>query len=535
MKPITHALRRPLLALLLCLPASIFAKQSPASFPLLEADVATIQEAYDAGTLTAEALTRAYLDRIAAYDGQGPAIDAFITVNEAAIQTARALDKERAEKGPRGPLHGIPVVIKDNYDTKDLPTTGGSAALKDHRPTRDAFTVRRLREAGAVILGKTNLSELALSYGRLGYSSAGGLTRNPYNLKRDASGSSSGTGAAVAANLAVLGTGTDTAGSIRGPAAVNAAVGIKPTLGLTSRAGVIPASLSFDVTGPIARSVRDAALALGIMAGVDPDDPRTGSSAQWQVGDYLPSLDPDALSWARIGVVRDYTGANPEVDAAFDRALAVLRAQGAVLEEIALPRFIHEAWSSMMGVVVDTEFRDQIEAYLKATNAPVKTLAELISVSESPEVSDSETPVNPARIEGFKAAAKSRGVADLVYLETLTNRMPEARGAVMHQMKSRRLDALVFPTMLCPASPRFDTKDETYVCNAPDPYVPSYLASTTGFPEITVPMGFTEQGLPLGLSFFGQAYSEPDLIGLAYAYEQATHWRQPPSSTPALE
>jgi len=510
------------------------ALQKSHHFELIEADIESIQSAFNAGTLSSESLTHAYLERIAAYDNAGPAINSFITINEGALDVARALDKERVEQGVRGPLHGIPIVIKDNYDTKDLPTTGGSAALKDHRPTADAFTVKQLREAGVVILGKTNLSELALSYGWLGYSSAAGMTLNPYNLKRNASGSSAGTGAAVAANFAVLGTGTDTAGSIRGPAAVNGVVGIKPTMGLTSRSGVIPASLSFDVTGPIARNVRDAAIVLSVMAGVDSSDPRTASSSQWQVSDYLSFLDPNSLSGARIGVVRDFTGANPEVDAAFYRALAVLRSKGAILEEITLPRFIREAWSSMMGRVVDTEFRDQIETYLEVSNAPVKTVVELISISESPQIKDSETPVNPKRIEGYKDAKESSGVADLEYLEILTNHMPSAHNFIINRMRAQRLDALVFPTMLCPASPLYDKPNETYVCNAPDPYVPSYLGSTTGFPEVTVPMAFTQQGIPLGLSFFGTAYSEPRLVGLAYAFEQATMVRKPPSRMPAL-
>jgi amidase len=514
--------------------ASAHGAAPDAEFELMEADIERIQAAFGSGSLSSEILTQAYLDRIAEYDKQGPAINSLITLNPNALAAARALDKERAEQGPRGPLHGIPVVIKDNYDTQDLATTGGSVALKGHEPGRDAFTVARLREAGAVILGKTNLSELALSYGRLGYSSMGGLTRNPYNLKRNASGSSSGSGAAVAANFAVIGTGTDTAGSIRGPAAVNGSVGIKPTLGLTSRAGVIPASLSFDVTGPIARSVRDAAIALGAMAGVDPNDPRTASSAQWQVGDYLQYLDAGALDGARVGVVRDYTGANAEVDAAFEKALAVLRGAGAEVVEVTVPRFVREAWSSMMGRVVDNEFRDQIEGYLTETKAPVTTVDELIEVSESAQVVKSATPVNPGRIDGYKAALAASGVADLAYLEIVTNRMPMARQAIERQMHERGLGALVFPTLLCPASPLFDQPDETYQCNAPDPYVPSYLGSTTGFPEVTVPMAYTDQGLPLGLSFLSTAYQEPTLIGLAYAFEQLTMARKPPASVPPL-
>jgi amidase len=334
----------------------------------------------------------------------------------------------------------------------------------------------------------------------------------------------------VGGNLAVLGTGTDTAGSIRGPAAVTGTVGIKPTMGLTSRSGVIPASLSFDVTGPIARTVHDAAVALTVMAGVDPDDARTESSADFQIKDYRKYLDPDALEGKRIGVVITYTGANPEVDAIFDRALAMLRKQGAKTVNVEVPELIQDAWSTMMGRVVDNEFDDQIEDYFRKENAPIKTVEELIVLSLAPKIQNSENPVNPERIDGYRAAAESQGLADQLYIEIVNKRMPKARNMIIELMKEKKLDALVFPTMLCPASPLFNQEDKTYVCNVPDPYVPCYLASSTGFPEITVPMGFTKQGLPVGISFFAQAYDEPKLIGLAYAYEQATNWRRPPVS-----
>lgn len=501
------------------------------AFDIVETDIRSIHAAYKAGTLSAEQLTTDYLERIQTYDNSGPRLNSFITLNPEALDVARALDKERNSKGMRGPLHGIPIVIKDNYDTKDLPTTGGSAVLREHRPRQDAFTVKKLREAGAIILGKTNMSELALSYGRLGYSSQGGLTLNPYNLKRNASGSSSGTAAAVGANLAVLGTGTDTAGSIRGPAAVTGNVGIKPTLGLTSRAGVIPASLSFDVTGPVARSVYDAAVALTVMAGVDPEDARTESSVKFQGKDYRDYLDVNALKGKRLGVVTTYTGGNAEVDAAFNHALAQMRSQGAETVDVTVPGFIQDAWGTMMGPVVDNEFDDQIEYYFTKDKAPIQTVEELIALSLDPDILNSENPVNPERVDGYRTAAKSLGLADQVYIEIVTNRIPGARQFVIDLMKDEKLDALVFPTMLCPASPLYNLKDESYVCSASDPYIPSYLASSTGFPEITVPMGFTGQGLPLGISFFATAYDEPRLIGLAYAFEQATTWRRPPAST----
>lgn len=505
--------------------------QAAQPLDIIETDIRSIHAAYKAGTLSTEELTRAYLERIQAYDNNGPKLNSFITLNPKALDVARALDKERKSKGMRGLLHGIPIVIKDNYDTKDLPTTGGSAVLREHQPRQDAFTVKKLREAGAIILGKTNMSELALSYGRLGYSSQGGLTLNPYNLKRNASGSSSGTGAAVGANLAVLGTGTDTAGSIRGPAAVTGNVGIKPTLGLTSRSGVIPASLSFDVTGTIARTVYDAAVALTVMAGVDPDDARTESSGKFQGKDYRNYLDANALKGKRIGVVTTYTGGNAEVDVAFNRALTQMRNQGAKTVDVTVPELIQEAWGTMMGPVVDNEFDDQIEYYFNKSKAPIQTVEELIDLSLAPDILNSENPVNPERVDGYRAAANSLDLADQVYIEIVTNRIPSARHFIIDLMKDEKLDALVFPTMLCPASPLFNLKDKTYVCSASDPYIPAYLASSTGFPEITVPMGFTKHGLPLGISFFATAYDEPRLIGLAYAFEHATTWRRPPAST----
>jgi len=251
----------------------------------MEATISEINAAYEDGSLTAERLVKLYLDRIEAYDRHGPEIRALITLNPNARKEAKALDKERRKQGPRSLLHGIPIIIKDNYDTADMPTTAGSVLLKNSMPTDDAFVVKKLRDAGAVIIGKANMSEFALSFDRLSHSSLGGLTRNPYNLKRNSSGSSSGSAAAIAANFAVFATGSDTAGSIRAPANVTGTVGIKPTIGLTSRDGIVPVSLSYDVTGPIARTVEDAAIALQFMAGVDSNDPRTKESRSWQFDD----------------------------------------------------------------------------------------------------------------------------------------------------------------------------------------------------------------------------------------------------------
>ena len=508
-----------------------------AKFELMEATISEINAAYENRSLTAERLVQMYLDRIEAYDIKGPEIRAMITLNPNALKEARALDKERQKQGPRSLLHGIPVIIKDNYDTVDMPTTAGSVLLKNSMPPDDAFVVKKLRDAGAVILGKANMSEFALSFDRLSHSSLGGLTRNPYNLKRDVAGSSSGSAAAVAANFAVFATGSDTAGSIRAPANVAGTVGIKPTLGLTSRDGVVPVSLSYDVTGPIARTVADAAIALQYMAGVDPNDPRTLESRSWQVEDYSKFLDANTLNGARIGIARDYYGGNPEVDETIDRAIAKMRSLGATFVDINVPKDVRDAWQEKMELVIDREIGPQLAAYLQTIpGAGPKSLEDLIKGYKALPAKNPVPLVSPVRIEYYEKVVASPGVADIAYLYTLTNKLPESRIDVIEVMESLNLDAIVFPTMPCPASPLFTVKeDPTYVCNVPDPWVAGYLGCVTGFPEITVPAGMTQHGLPIGISFYGKPYTEPRLIGLAYAFEQATKARKPPPATPPLK
>ncbi|MEO1560423.1 MAG: amidase family protein, partial [Cyanobacteria bacterium J06632_19] len=312
---------------------STFNLSAPSTFNLQEATVKDIQKAYSFGALSIEELTQLYLNRITAYDDQGPAISAVISVNPDALDKARELDAKLRNQGADGALYGIPVLLKDNYDTFDLPTTAGSDVLDGSIPTDDAFTTKEFRDAGAIILGKTNMSEFALSSGRLGYSSKGGLTLNPYNLNRDASGSSSGTGAAIAANFATLGTGTDTAGSVRGPSSTTALVGIKPTRGLVSADGIVPLALTVDYAGPMTLSVEDTAIALGVMAGVDPNDPATEASQGKGFEDYTQFLDKDALKGARIGVAREYFGGNDEVDKLVEAAINNMRAAGATIIE----------------------------------------------------------------------------------------------------------------------------------------------------------------------------------------------------------
>ncbi len=520
-----------LVAVLLSLPAQA------AKFELMEATISEINAAYEKRNLTAERLVKMYLERIEAYDKKGPEIRAMITINPNALKEARALDKERKNKGARSLLHGIPVIIKDNYDTVDMPTTAGSVLLKNSRPPDDAFIVKKLRDAGAVIIGKANMSEFALSFDRLSHSSLGGLTRNPYNLKRNVAGSSSGSAAAVAANFVVFATGSDTAGSIRAPANVAGTVGIKPTLGLTSRDGVVPVSLSYDVTGPIARTVTDAAIALQYMAGVDANDPRTMESRSWQVKDYSKFLDANALEGARLGIARDYFGGNPEVDEAIDRAIAKMRSLGATFVDINIPKDVRDAWQEKMELVIDREVGPQLAAYLQTIpGTGPKSLKDLIKGYKALPTNDPVPLVSPVRIGYYEKVVDSPGVADIAYLYTLTNKLPVSRVDVIEVMESQNLDAIVFPTMPCPASPLFTVKeDPSYVCNVPDPWVAGYLGCVTGFPEITVPAGMTQHGLPIGISFYGKPYTEPRLIGLAFAFEQATKARKPPPTTPPLK
>lgn len=496
------------------------------AFNPIEADLPAVQAAFAAGKLTAEQLTRAYLDRIESLDRRGPVLNTLIAVNARAAEDAAALDAERAETGARGPLHGIPVIVRDNLDTLDLPTTAGSATLRGHEPLRDAFVVQRLREAGAVILAKANMSELTLPLGRFSYSSAAGQSRNPYNLRR--APSSAADAAAVAASLGMLAVGSDTAGSLRGPAAVSAVVGLKPTLGLTSRSGLLPTALSIEVTGPLARTVRDAALLLNVIAAEDPDDPRTSDPPE-RPADYTARLAQATLAGARLGVARAYKGGQKEVDAAFKAALDLLRAQGAELIDVSVPPVVLDGWAQLLDRLIETEFRDQVNAYLLHTEQGMPhSLAELLRMSRSPLIAGSATPVHAGRLGAYRLALESPGLADLDYLDILSRRLPAARAAVTALFTEHELDALVLPTMLCPASSLLNDFDESYDCVADDPYQPAYLASIAGLPELTLPMGFTAEGLPLGLSFVGPAFSEARLLALGHAFEQAAPMRRAP-------
>ncbi|MGB3292357.1 MAG: amidase family protein [Phormidesmis sp.] len=504
--------------------AAIPEAANAAVFRLQEATVSDINKAFDAGGLSSETLIQLYLNRIEAYDDD---LNAIIQVNPNALEVARALDMERQTTGPRSPLHGIPVILKDNYDTFDLPTTAGSVVLKGSIPPDDAFTVKQFRDAGAIILAKANMSEFASG---VPGGSLQGLTRNPYELDRSPSGSSGGTGASIAANFGVIGTGSDTGGSIRGPAAANGLVGIKPTLGLTSRDGIIPLALSFDVSGPLARTVEDAAIALGTMAGIDPNDPATLDSAGKTFDDYTPFLDKNALNGARIGVARDFFGRNPEVDQIIANAISTLEKSGAeIIDSLYFPDDVIENKDTIYTRIRWPEFKAQIPDYLATLGEEYpKDLAEIIEVAEQDDFFETYS----TRLDLFRLEQESVPLTDPDYIDALTNGRALIRNSALSLLESNNLDALIYPTSGCPAGPMPGLEDSTYICE-PGPS-PTNIANISGFPDVQVPAGFTSDELPVSLSFFGQAYSEPTLLGLAYAYEQATNFRMPPALFPAL-
>ena len=502
-----------------------------ATFDLETAGVPEIQAAVDAGALTYEKLVKLYLARIAAYDHQGPSINAVITLNPKALETARALDAERKAKGRRSPLMGIPILAKDNYDTADMPTSGGDFLLADSVPYADAPTIKQLRDAGAIILAKVNMDEFA--HGGVGFSSRGGQTRNPHDPRRIPAGSSAGTGAGLAAWFAPLGLGSDTGGSIRGPSSANGVVGIKPTNGLVTRTGIMPCVLSFDTGGPMARTVYDAALTLGFLTGVDPKDPLTRNSAGLFYKDYTQFLKKDSLKGVRLGVIRDFTGTDPEVDRVFNASLEELKRLGAVLvDPVNLPAAAIQSRTTVMEPM-RAEVQDNYRDYL-ATLRPgfPKSIAEIADKGILLTAPTGTFVPHPSVFTRFKALSERVPTTSLTYTSAKLHGMPAVQGAVLGLIDDQRLDAFVYPTrsrrpeMIDPNTPNIVDR----------PVTPSLtnIANVTQFPDVIVPAGLTSDKMPVTLSFFGPAYSEPKLLGYAYSYEQATHHRVSPSTTPAL-
>ena len=492
------------------------------SFELDELTIAQMQR------LSARQLAEAYLARIEAIDKAGPKINSVIELNPDALAIADARDRERKEGRVRGPLHGIPILIKDNIDTADrMHTTAGSLALADSIATRDAFIVRRLREAGAVLLGKTNLSEWAnfrSIHSTSGWSARGGLTRNPYVLDRNACGSSSGTGAAISASLAAVGVGTETDGSIVCPSSACGLVGVKPTLGLVSRTGIIPIAHSQDTAGPMTRTVTDAAILLGAMAGIDSLDPITATSRNHVQADYTKFLDPNGLRGARIGVCRKYFGNYDHVERVMTESLDVLKKLGATLVDPADMETYGQYDESELEVLL-YEFKTDLNAYLANLPASIRTrsLADLIRFNE--EHRDREMPYFGQEL--FERAEKKGPLTSAEYKKALAknHRLSRIEG-IDKVMKKHNLDALVAST----GGPVWCTD----LING-DHYTGGYSSpsAVAGYPHITVPAGVV-YGLPVGLSFFAGAWSEPQLFKFAYAFEQATKARRAPEFRAAL-
>jgi amidase len=488
---------------------------------LSEATIADLSARMASGELNSRRITQWYLDRIAALDDAGPKLEAVIELNPDALSIADARDAERAAGSLRGPLHGIPVLLKDNIDTGDkMRTTAGSLALADHIAARDAPLVTRLRDAGAVILGKTNLSEWAnfrSNQSSSGWSSRGGQTKNPYALERNPCGSSSGTGAAIAANLAAVGVGTETDGSIVCPASANGLVGIKPTVGLVSRTGVIPIAASQDTAGPMARTVADAAALLGAMRGVDTADPATAAAQPHINVDLAAALDANALRGKRIGVLRR-GGFNPNVWAVFDRSLDAMRSAGAIIvDPVDAPTFAKIGEPEF--TVLLYEFKHGLNAYLAGTGqaVPVKSLEDVIAFNtrEAERVMPwfGQDLLVDANKKGDLDSAEYRAAA------ALAKRLA-GRDGIDALLRRERLDALVAPAG-GPAWPTDLINGDHFSGGS------SSAAAVAGYPNVTVPAGDVH-GLPVGISFIGSAWSEPKLLGMAYAFEQTTRARKPP-------
>jgi amidase len=495
------------------------AKSATVPFRLMEATIAETQAALEAGTITSEQLVALYQARIAAYDKAGPSINSIVWLNGNALAEARVLDAERRKNKSRGPLHGIPVLLKDNYDTFDMPTTNSSLSFisvggAPSIPPDDAYLVRRLREAGAVFLGKTNMHEFAR--GITSISSLGGQTLNPYALNRNPGGSSGGTGASVAANLAVFGMGSDTCGSIRIPSSHNALVGLRATQGLFSRDGIIPLALSQDMGGPLARSVEDIAIVLDLTAGFDPNDPVTGVSTAHTPGSYTHFLKTGRLRGARFGVLTNVMGTTPadeEVAGIIRAAADRLQQEGATVVDVSIADYSTISNTSVIGM----EFKFHLEQYLAATPlAPRKTLLEIF---------DSGL-FHPSLRNGFIAALAQPPLNQNPEYQLRLAGRDIFKAALVKALEENDLDAFIYPTI----------RQKPIVVPATNqPGSNCAVSAQSGLPAISVPVGFTVDAIPVGMEFLGREFTEGDLLQFAYSWEQATHIRRPPASTPDIE
>ena len=504
-------------------PAPPPAATAPA-LDVAELSAADARARMEAGTLTARTLAEAYLARIAALDKGGPALNSVIELNAAAVADAGRLDAERRAGKVRGPMHGIPVLLKDNIDVAGMVNSAGSLALADNRPTTDAFLVTRLRDAGAVILGKTNLSEWAnfrSTRSTSGWSSRGGQTRHAYVLDRNPCGSSAGTGTSITASLAAVGVGTETDGSILCPASVSGLVGLKPTVGLVSRSGIIPISVSQDTAGPMTRSVTDAAMLLGALAAVDAVDPAGAAATGKRPADYVSLLKADALTGKRFGVVRQAMGYHPDVDAAMATAITTLTAAGALVSDVRIPTY--NRWSDPELEVLLYEFKDGLNAYLRQSGSPHGSLEALIKWNAAN--ADRVMPFFGQEI--FEQAQAKGPLTDAAYLKAkAAARQLAGRDGLDAALDGGMLDALIAPSM-APTWPTDHVLGDHFVGAGYG------LAAVAGTPSLTVPMG-ESHGLPLGLAFMGRAYSEGELLAYGYAFEQKAKARRAPEYKPTL-
>ena len=509
----TRAVLLPMFAAVVSLDAASAQVRTRAAMPALdvtEASVTTLQEAMASGRTTAELLVRDYLARIAAYDHAGPDINALIRINPNAVRDARAMDTERRAGHVRGPLHGIPVIIKDNYDTGDMPTSAGSLALATSQPARDAFLVRRMRDAGAIILAKANMHELAA--GITSISSLGGQTRNPYDPARCPGGSSGGTGAAIAASFATVGWGSDTCGSIRIPSAFGSLFGLRPTQGTVSRTGIVPLSHTQDIGGPLARTATDLAIALDITVGYDSADAVTTAIRDRGVPRFQAALDRNAMRGARIGVFTHYfTDADPEIADSVRAAIAAMKAQGATIVDVTVANFDSLIANSS---VINMETKSDLAAYLShVPNAPVHSLREIVDRGLFDRFQEQRyRRLDTMPVPGSDAHRKA------------LDKQAALRARMERVLDSLSLDALAYPTMM--QKPVLVGEVQTGTTCA--------LSAQTGLPALSMPAGFTADGLPVGIELLGKGFSDARLVSLAYAFEQATPRRRAPTTTPTL-
>jgi amidase len=510
------------IALVVSLHPGATSAQTPRPFRVEEATISEIHAAMRAKRLTCRQLVSMYLARIEAYDKKGPAINALVTVNPQALEVADSLDRRFRSVGLTGSLHCIPMIVKDNFQTTDLPTTAGSLAFQGWLPKKDAFQVKRIRAAGAIVLAKSNMAEFAFSPVETVSSILPGYTKNPYALDRVTAGSSGGTAAAVASSFGTVGLGTDTGNSIRGPSSHNALFGIRSTMGLTSRTGVVPLFMAQDIAGPMARTVADAVAIFQIIAGEDPDDPVTAAARDHRIPDYARSLDRNGLKGARIGVLRqawNAATADSEVVTIFSRALEELRKAGATVIDSATVPALDSLRRTQRGAC--PQFKYDLNRFLAALGAdgpPRKSLEEIIQSNRfHPSIQrrleqEQRADTAPELLPGCKSRDDFRAAL---------------RVAVVKMMDDQQLDGLVYPTWSNPPRLIGDL-------NTPAGDNSQFFSPSTGFPAMTVPMGYSRKTLPAGMTIFGRPWSEATLIRLAYGYEQATHHRRPPASVPRL-